>query len=216
MKPPENSADILRTKVLVMLVGPSAIGKSSLMHTVTKLDPDFGYVRSFTTRPARAGEQTYEFISDDGAKKLQESGQAITYTEFPATGYIYGTTVASYSARYNLLDTLSHSVEQYRRLPFEKTLTISLSAPADDWQRWFVSRYPVASDEAEKRLAEARQSIMWSLSQDDNHAWFTNTPASLEVTAGKLVGLVRHDQPSGDGPAHAKDMLERIERGIWT
>ena len=52
---------------LVVLAGPSGVGKSSLVHEARKLYPDLWFSVSATTRARRPGEvdgQDYHFVSD--------------------------------------------------------------------------------------------------------------------------------------------------------
>ena len=52
----------LQDKKLVMLVAPSAMGKSTIVHEVLACDARFGRVRSFTTRPPRADDAPEQFF----------------------------------------------------------------------------------------------------------------------------------------------------------
>lgn len=201
----------LTGKTLIMLVAPSAMGKSTIMQAATLLDPDFSYVRSFTTRPPRSGEETYTFLNTAQAQSLHAKGEAITYAIFPTTGYIYGTTAESYQSKYNLLDTLASSVDQYRALQFEKTVTITLTAPIERWRTWFLARYPIETDEAHKRLEEAKLSINWSLN-DPETAWLVNDDTPEKV-AMRLIAISRGEIVSDDGKEAARAILNLIEKG---
>ena len=200
-------------KTLVMIVGPAAVGKSSLMHAVVRQDPRFAYVRSFTTRPDRGdGVSTYQHITEEMALSLQASGAALTLIRHPTTGHAYGTTPESYPARFNLLDTLSGSVGLYRRLPFGRTVTVSLTADPDDWQRWLLGRYPQPGEERTKRLREAVSSIRWSLDQTDGHHWLVNVPDGLDDTAGHLIRLAKKPETGPEpAPPEAVRMLALAE-----
>ncbi len=205
----------LRDKVLIMIVGPAAIGKSTLMDTVAATDGDFSYVRSFTTRTKRPGETShYDFVSLDQVRALHSAGKTVTYFEHPTTHNIYGTTAASFPTRYNVLDTLSGSVHLYRSLPFERTITISLTAPLNEWQQWFLGRYPEKSEEALKRLKEAKLSISWSLTDNDIY-WLENPAGDLEATTKQLIDIVRNIPTHSPTPKNAHDMLDLIEKGMW-
>lgn len=209
--------DIISDKTLVMVVGPTAVGKSTVMNMVANTYRDYGYVESFTTRAPRENENgSYRFIALDEAYQLIDSGQTITNFKHPTTGDIYGTTASSYPQDYNLLDTLSTSVDEYRSLPFEQTLTITLTASPSQWLEWFLSRYPSDNPEARKRLAESAQSIKWSLS-DQQTSWLVNQAGDIASTASQLVKLVNQPPSSENAaPAEAYAMLELIEGGdIW-
>lgn len=218
------SSQSLSEKTLVMLVAPSAMGKSTVMQAATQLDPDFSYVRSFTTRPPRLGEETYTFLDTAQVKSLRARGEAITYTVFPTTGFIYGTTLESYQSKYNLLDTLANSVDQYRALQFEKTITMTLTAPVERWQTWFLARYPEESDEAYKRLEEAKLSIKWSLN-DPETLWLVNNDTPEDVAKSLIKEVLRVTSDRADpttGPvnlnaiSHAHAILNLVEKGaVW-
>lgn len=206
----------LHGKVIVMLVGPAAIGKSTIMNEVVAQDSRFSYVSAFTTRAKRPGEQSYyDFISKDKANELIKTDHAITHFEHPTTHDIYGTTAESYRTEYNLLDTLSIAVDTYRNLPFERHITISLTASADQWQAWFLNRYPTPSEEAMKRLKEATLSINWSLN-DQNTYWLQNREGETHLVAQQLIDIAVSDQSRTGVPPEPRAMLERIEKGMWT
>jgi len=204
----------LRDKTLVMIVGPTAIGKSTLMHEVARLDSRFGYVQSFVTRPMRSGEtSTYRHISQDEAKSLREAGKAVTYFEHPTTRVIYGTTVGSFTHRFNLLDTLSGTVDRYRSLPFEHTVTISLTADPDAWTGWLAKRFPDMSEDRTKRLREAIGSIEWSLAQTHDHHWVVNTSTDLTAAAEQIIAIAssQNSARATNAPPEAGKLLERAK-----
>jgi hypothetical protein len=183
------------------------------MHAAAKLDGRFSYVRSFTTRPNRDGPRTtYRHISDDEATAIKSAGSAVTYFKHPTTGYVYGTEPQSYSTDYNLLDTLSATVERYRQLPFKRTLAISLTTDPDAWEAWLLARYPKPSPERKNRLQEAVQSIEWSLAQAASHNWIVNQPGHPEVAARALVSITTESISSTTKPAQARALYDRAVR----
>lgn len=210
-----NSLKTLSEKLLVMMVGPSAIGKSTLMNEIVKNHDDFAYVEAFTTRLARPNEQThYTFIDKKEALHLQQTGQALTYVEHPTTHAIYGTTLESYPARYNLLDTLSGSVRMYRALPFKRTVTIAVTAPSEQWQKWFLIRYPAATEEAKKRLNEATLSIHWALN-DPETQWIVNREGMLQDAVKEMTNIIFDPPVTSSAPDEPYAMLELIKKGVW-
>lgn len=208
----------LKDKILVMVIGPSAIGKSSLMNHVVSHDEAFARVSGFTTRQPRANDEPglYRYLSEDEARSLIQNDACVQYAVYPGAGTIYGTQPQDYPGRYNLKDTLTKAVAPFRKLPFARAEAISLTVPADTWKRWFRQRYPHESEEALKRLQEARLSVEWSLAQTDRHYWLINHEGMLDQTAERLIGIVKGDQEGDDGQMHAEAILQLIERGIWT
>lgn len=209
----------LRDKSLVMIVGPTAVGKSTLMNEVVRLDTEFKRVKSFTTRPPRDNDEPdqYFYVSKEEFNQLKTDGKTVTDTIFPTTGQVYGTLAESYWARYNLLDTLANSVDLYRHLPFERTVTISLVASPHQWRDWLLERYPEPSPERTKRLEQARQSLDWSLAQTEDHYWILNERDEQTATAKQIVAIARGEAEGLAGLAHdAGNMLGVVNDLLMT
>ena len=80
--------------MIVILVGESASGKSTLANAFIKINPSFTKVVTYTTRPMRQGEVDgidYHFLSEDDFNKRKESGFFIEYASY--RGWQYGTAV---------------------------------------------------------------------------------------------------------------------------
>lgn len=206
----------LQDKTLIMLVGPSAVGKSKLMNEVVRQSSDFGRITGFTTRAPRPDDEPgqYRYYSKDDVRQKNTAGKLTQYVEFPTTGHFYGTEPHDYPAKYNLKDTLANAVDDYRRLPFERIITVSLTAPVEQWQMWFLSRYPHPSDEALQRLEEARLSIQWSLSDPQTH-WINNVDGHISDVATRLIELATSRPAHYDAPPHPHAILELIKGGLW-
>jgi guanylate kinase len=207
--------DKLADKTLVMLIGPSAIGKSTLMNEVIRQNSDFGRVGGFTTRDPRPNDEPgqYRYLDKPEVEHKIAEHTLVQYAIFPTTGQIYGTEIEDYPAKYNLKDILANAVDDFRALPFERIVTISLTAPNEQWQKWFMDRYPAPSDEANKRLGEATLSIDWSL-RDPETYWLENSTGNIQNAARELIDIVLQQPPITQSP-HPRAMLEQIERGIW-
>jgi guanylate kinase len=77
---------------LIVLTGPSGVGKGTLMQALLYRHPQLYYSVSVTTRPPRPGEidgKDYYFISCDQFKQLIAQGQFLEWAEF--AGNYYGT-----------------------------------------------------------------------------------------------------------------------------
>jgi guanylate kinase len=202
--------DTLSEKTLVMIIGPTAVGKSSLMNEVVKLDSAFARVSGFTTRPARADDEPglYRYVSKETARHIIEQDDVVQFAIHPTTGDMYGTQPMDYPSQFNLLDTLSTVVNGMRALPFKNTVTISLAAEPAAWQSWVLSRYPNKDEDRDKRLEEARQSIEWSMAQNSGHYWLVNHPNDLKTTAEELIRTVRSGAGRIDLPPEAPELLD--------
>lgn len=88
----ENSARQMKYKPLI-IVGPSGVGKGTLIEELTKKYPNlFGFSVSYTTRDPRPGEvhgKNYFYIKKDEFKQMIEKDQFIEW--FEVHGNFYGT-----------------------------------------------------------------------------------------------------------------------------
>lgn len=77
---------------LIVLTGPSGVGKGTLMQQILQRHPELYYSISATTRSPRAGEENgknYYFISRSEFEKLVTQGEFLEWAEF--AGNCYGT-----------------------------------------------------------------------------------------------------------------------------
>ena len=221
-KPSREVASALGEKSLVMLVGPAAIGKSYIMNKMIELDPDFARVPVFTTREARADDDPGMFRcyphTDEGLQgplELIESHAAVQYAIHPTQGTIYGTELGDYPAHYNLLATLSKSVDTLEQLPFESTHVVGLTTSSVNWRTWFEERFPFGHPEREKRLAEAEQSLIWLLENDMENRiiWINNKIGHPEAAAKNIIKAVKSGKknPDAGNVSQAYAMLNAAE-----
>lgn len=79
---------------LVLIIGPSGVGKSVILKELRSKNPQWHFPRSATTRPRRKGEgdDLYQFVSDDEFDQLISDGQ-ILESAVVHEGARYGTLV---------------------------------------------------------------------------------------------------------------------------
>ncbi|MGW0580444.1 guanylate kinase [Streptomyces sp. NPDC002920] len=77
--------------ILMVLSGPSGIGKTSLAKSMREADPTLGYTYSVTTREPRKGtEEHYDFVSREKFLKMVDDGEFIQWIH-PSFDEYYGT-----------------------------------------------------------------------------------------------------------------------------
>ncbi len=77
---------------LIVLSGPSGVGKDTVLHELRRLDPTLRYSVSYTTRSARPGEVdgvAYSFIDEGAFRAMAERGEFLEWAE--VHGHLYGT-----------------------------------------------------------------------------------------------------------------------------
>jgi guanylate kinase len=80
---------------LIVLSGPSGVGKDTVLHELRTLEPRLRYSVSYTTRAPRPGEVdgvAYSFIDRDRFLAMAERGEFLEWAE--VHGQLYGTSEA--------------------------------------------------------------------------------------------------------------------------
>jgi len=80
------------TGLLIVISGPSGVGKDTIIERLLKMDPDLRYSVSFTTRPKRDYEVDgvhYSFVTRPKFEELIGRGELLEWAEY--NGYLYGT-----------------------------------------------------------------------------------------------------------------------------
>ena len=81
-----------RPGLLVIISGPSGVGKDTIVKRLLAADPDLRYSVSYTTRPPRDYESDgvhYVFVDEQEFKRLLEAGELLEHAEY--NGHLYGT-----------------------------------------------------------------------------------------------------------------------------
>ena len=78
-------------KNILIIAGPSAVGKTTIAHRMLELDSRYEFVRSVTTRPCRQDQfgSEYIYISLDEFQHLIDTAGVLEHTEY--AGNFYGT-----------------------------------------------------------------------------------------------------------------------------
>lgn len=77
---------------MIVIVGESASGKSTLQNMFIRVNPEYKKVVTYTTRPMRSGEVDgvdYHFILKDQFDKLKNEGFFVEYNQY--RDWMYGT-----------------------------------------------------------------------------------------------------------------------------
>jgi guanylate kinase len=81
-----------RRGLLVVISGPSGVGKDTIIKRLLELDPQLTYSVSCTTRAPRAGEVDgvhYRFVSREQFEELVKKGHFLEHASY--NGHLYGT-----------------------------------------------------------------------------------------------------------------------------
>lgn len=85
----------MRPGLLIVISGPSGVGKDTVIKRLLEVDPNLRYSVSYTTRPPRLGEVdgvNYHFVSRDEFERLIRDGAFLEHATYD--GNLYGTPMA--------------------------------------------------------------------------------------------------------------------------
>lgn len=165
-RPANYVLDYLQKVDFVAVVGPTAVGKNSVVEEAAKRDPDVHWVPFTTSRPSRPGEKPgveYQFRS---RQEMEERIQRAEYVNVAPNllGDLYGSAPEDYSQNgVATAAVLADAVATFRSLPFKSLKTIFVLPPSwDEWQKRIV-KHGFTSKQLQKRLKEAKRSLNFAL-----------------------------------------------------
>lgn len=168
--PKESVITELGEKALIMVVSPCGGGKGYAIDLTIALDPRFRKSRSLTSRPPRKDDtpDTIRYIerTNEGIEafcETIENGDFVNFIFHPETEEIYGTTLIDHPGEFNLMPTLTGSIDYLKSLPFKRTEVIGLTNEPLQWRQWFNAREFRDDADRAARLAEGRTSLQWLL-----------------------------------------------------
>lgn len=194
---------------LLMLIGPSGVGKTTLINKL-----GLHYVPSDTTRDIRPGEKEGEdfyFLKDyDKAVSDIRAGQLVQIA-VGAAGDLYSTHASSYpESGWGVMPVMADVVPIFRKLGFKETISAFIVPPSySEWMRRMKS-HPITSEQLIKRLAEAKRSLNLALSDQQIHLILNdNLEKAVAQTKELLDGKVDENREQTARQA-AQAMLDGI------
>jgi len=144
----------------IAIVGPSGVGKDSVMRALSKLDNRFVLARRVITRPSDAGGEAFDGISEGGFSARQANGDFAL--SWPAHGLRYGipSTVDTQLAQgRDVLANLSRAVLKQARDRFDRFEVILLIANQSALAARLQARGRESEAEITRRLQRANFEI---------------------------------------------------------
>lgn len=176
---------------LILIVGPSGVGKGTVINYLKKKFPDFLYPVSCTTREKRPNEKegdVYSFIPKEEFKKGIKEGKFLEYAIVHGDNY-YGTMkepiMKALEARRTVLREIDiQGLQSIRKqIIKEKLLSIFLYVPTwDILKARILKRY---SEESEESLNNRKISFEREMKQKDICDY------KVESVEGKIEGVVK-------------------------
>jgi guanylate kinase len=177
---------------LVVLAGPTAVGKGTVAAYIREHHPDVLLSVSATTRPPRPGEidgVTYYFLTDEQFDRMIEAGQFLEWATVH-NAYRYGTPRAPIESaladgRSVLLEIDLQGARQVRDAFPDARLVFLLPPTWEELVRRLLGRGTEGREERERRLETARIELA---AQEEFDATVVNT--RVEDAAREVVNLM--------------------------
>jgi guanylate kinase len=157
---------------LLMMIGPSGVGKTTLINCI-----DVPYVPADTTRVPRDGEeQGVDYFFQDDYEKIKEDIEAGKYVQVAIgpTGDFYATRAEAYPGKGPAVYAVVASVVPiFRKLGFKETISAFITPPSyQDWMNRIKS-HGLSEGQLRDRLKEGKKSLEFALN-DGNVKFILN------------------------------------------
>jgi guanylate kinase len=206
------AADVLsqaRNLELLMVVGPSGVGKTTLIQ-----GSGLAYVPGDTTRTPRPEEKNgedYYFRSDfDQIAQEIHAGRFVQVAIGPG-GDFYSTKATSFPASgVATMAVLADVLPIFRNLGFKKTISAFVTPPSyDEWMRRLLI-HRLSPEQFAKRIEEAKRSLELSLNDPEMHFIMNDEidPAENQL-ASLLTGNIDQTR-EGNAKQAAQALLARL------
>jgi guanylate kinase len=188
---PVSEAGVSRRGILLVISGPSGVGKSSVVHALTKR-VRFHFSVSWTTRERRPGERDgvdYVFVNRSRFLDNIESGGFLEWAEY--SGHLYGTPRAAVLAHLDaghhvLLDIENDGAGQVKDSYPEALLVFLLPPSLQELERRLRQRGDTSEADIELRLGVAAEQMAEAEWKFD----YTVVNDRVDVVAGEIVSIL--------------------------
>lgn len=191
MTGPEVKAGERRRGTLLVISGPSGVGKSSVVHALTER-VDFHFSVSWTTRDRRPGEHDgVDYVFVDAARfrdNIADEG-FLEWAEY--SGHLYGTPRAAVLAHLDrgehvLLDIENDGAGQVKRSYPQALLVFILPPSLEELERRLRDRGDTSEADIAKRLGVAAEQMAEAEWKFDH----TVVNADVDVVADEIVSIL--------------------------
>jgi len=178
-------------KKLIILTGPSGVGKGTVVKEILDKDKNIWLSISATTRKPREGEkdgENYYFLNQENFKEMIEQNLFLEWAEF--AGNYYGTPLSSVNEKIKngftvLLEIEVEGAKQIKE-KFPNSLSIFLLPPNKaELERRIRNRGTEKEEAIKKRLSRANYEISAS-----NEFDFALTNYDVDETAKRIIKLI--------------------------
>jgi len=182
---------------LVLIIGPSGVGKSVILKKLKENHPEVYFPRSATTREQREGEGTdlYRFVSDQEFDELIEAGEILEWAVVHG-GARYGTLADEIIPHIESGETVirevdvqgfdsiqNHKFFRGEDAPYQLQTVFILPESTDILVKRITERAPIDEDELKRRIASMEKEMTYADNCDHS---IVNKEGELEKTISQV------------------------------
>lgn len=187
-RPALDVVDLIGRLNLLMVVGPSGVGKTTLINELSLV-----HVLSDNSRPPREGEQEgvdFYFRNDYEQVVKEIQGGRFVQVVVDSGGDLKATKATSYPDEGDVvMAVLADAVPTFRSLGFARTITAFITPPSyEEWMRR-MKQHELKGEELARRLSEAKRSFSFALNDEQTHFIFSkDVPTAVAQLNDLLSG----------------------------
>lgn len=186
---------------LVLLIGPSGVGKSVILQTLRERHPEIHFPRSATTRPRREGEgdNLYHFVTDEEFDELEQNKELLEWAVVHG-GARYGTMAREIIPAidegrvvvrevdvqgFDSIRSHKHFRGEGAQYPLESVFILPESK--EQLIKHITDRAPIGSDELRRRIASVEHELEHANACDHR---IVNREGMLEHTIAEVETIL--------------------------
>jgi guanylate kinase len=185
----------VRRGLLVVMSGPSGVGKDTIIERLLALDPNLSYSVSCTTRAPRPGEVDgvhYTFVSREKFEELVKQDHFLEHASY--NGNLYGTPAAAVEAaraagRDILLKIEVQGAQQVRRRVSDGIFIFIAPPNTEELARRQSGRSSGNEQDMTERLRIAQKEMTYA--RDYDHVVVNE---DLERAVSEVLGIIRRER----------------------
>lgn len=219
------TGDLLKEKAYVAILGPTAVGKSTLtnacLHECRTRGISAGIGDTITTRPRRKGEDPPNYVTADEGVTFEsmigqiERGELVNWS-MHGTGHLYGSTPEALVHDYTIAPIIPDSLPMMRRAGFVEVIGIYLTIPVDQWKAQLAER--MDDPKFVGRMNEAISSLEYAKKHKDELTLITieHGEEPVQRKAATIVDNLVNGAvlPSDPGALELLDEMLSFARGV--
>ncbi len=183
------------TGLLIVISGPSGVGKDTIIERLLKMDPNLRYSISFTTRPKRDYEVDgvhYSFVTKPMFEDLVGRGELLEWAAY--NGYHYGTsrTRVEKLQRQGLDVILKIEVRGAEQVREKRPDGVFIFIAPPSMEELLKRREERGSD-SEKEIEERQRLARWEMSFAQYYDYVV-TNEDAQVAANDVMEIIRMER----------------------